>query len=194
MMNRSQGATTLLGMPGFVVGAQVEVDAEWWLDVETTADVVGCPSCGTRAVGHGRRKVKIRDLPMAGRPVVLVWAKRIWWCRDGDCKTTTWTETTDAIGARAALTERARAEICRRVGEDGDSVAQVARDFGVGWYTAMAAVKDHGTPLVDDPTRLEGTKGLGLDETKYLCATRAHHTQYVTSFVDLQEAFGLHLT
>jgi len=161
MMNRSQGATTLLGMPGFVVGVQMEVDGEWWLDVETTADALGCPSCGTRAVGHGRRKVKIRDLPMAGRPVVLVWAKRIWRCGDGDCTATTWSETSPAIGARAALSERARAEICRRVGEDGDSVAQVARDFGVGWYTAMAAVKDHGTPLVDDPTRLEGTKGLG---------------------------------
>jgi len=28
MMNRSQGATTLLGMPGFVVGVQMEVDGE----------------------------------------------------------------------------------------------------------------------------------------------------------------------
>jgi len=178
-------------MPGFVVGAQVEVDGEWWLDVETTTDALGCPSCGTRAAGHGRRKVKIRDLPMAGRPVVLVWAKHIWCCKDADCPTTTWSETSPAIGARAALSERARAEICRSVGEDGDSVAQVARDFGVGWYTAMAAVIDHGTPLVDDPTRLEGTRALGLDETKYLCATRTHHTQYVTSFVDLQEAFLL---
>ena len=145
-MNRSQGATTLLGMPEFVVGAQVEVDGEWWLNVETTTEVVGCLTCGTRAVGHGRRKVKVRDLPMAGRPVVLVWAKRIWRCEDPDCLTTTWSETSPAIGARAALTERARAEICRRVGEDGDSVAQVARDFAVGWYTAMAAVKDHVHP------------------------------------------------
>jgi len=108
-------------------------------------------------------------------------AKRIWHCGDGDCPATTWSETSPAVGARAALSERARAEICRRVGEDGDSVAQVARDFGVGWFTAMAAVKDHGTPLVDDPTRLEGTRALGLDETKYLSATRTHHTQYVTS-------------
>jgi transposase len=72
--NRSEGATALLGMPEFVVGAQVEVTREWWLAVETTADVVGCEACGTRAVGHGRRRVKVRDLPMADRPVVLVWA------------------------------------------------------------------------------------------------------------------------
>jgi hypothetical protein len=36
------------------------------------ADVVGCSSCGTKAVGHGRRRVKVRDLPIAGRDVVVV--------------------------------------------------------------------------------------------------------------------------
>ena len=41
------------------------------------------------------------------------------------------------------MTERARAEICRRVGEDGHSVAAVAREFGIGWHNAMAAVRDH---------------------------------------------------
>ncbi|MDP8927984.1 MAG: hypothetical protein M3O70_05215, partial [Actinomycetota bacterium] len=40
----------------FVVGAQVEVDGEIWLHVETTAEVIGCSSCGTRAVGHGQRR------------------------------------------------------------------------------------------------------------------------------------------
>ncbi len=42
---------------------------------------------------------------------------------------------------------------------------QAARDFGVGWHTAMAAVRDHGQPLVEDPTRLDGVEALGLDET-----------------------------
>jgi hypothetical protein len=57
--HRSQGATALLGMPGFVVGAQMELDGELWLYVETTADVVGCSSCGTKAVSHGRRRVTV---------------------------------------------------------------------------------------------------------------------------------------
>ena len=82
MIHRSEGATTLLGVPEFVVGAQMEHDRELWMLVETTADVTGCLACGTRAVGHGRRVVKIRDLPMADRPVVLVWRKRIWRCPD----------------------------------------------------------------------------------------------------------------
>ena len=48
-MHRSEGATALLGMEEFVVGAQLEVDGEVWLMVETTAGV-GCDGCGTRAV------------------------------------------------------------------------------------------------------------------------------------------------
>jgi hypothetical protein len=42
------------------------------------------------------------------------------------CPKRTWTETSHAIAPRASLTERARAEICRWVGEDGASVAPVA--------------------------------------------------------------------
>ena len=111
MKQRSEGATVLLGMPEFVVGAQLAVGRELWLMVETTSDVVGCEGCGTRAVGHGRRRLKVRDLPMADRPVVLVWAKRLWRCPDPDCAVGTWSEEVDDIAPRAALTERARAEI-----------------------------------------------------------------------------------
>ena len=57
-MHRSEGATALLGMDEFVVGAQAEVDGEVWLAVETVTDVVGCDACGTRAVGHGRRPTR----------------------------------------------------------------------------------------------------------------------------------------
>ena len=107
-----------------------------------------------RAVGHGRRRVEVRDLPIAGRPVRLVWAKRIWRCPDRGCTTATWSEHDAQIGSWASLTARARIEICRRVGQDADSVAQFAREFGVGWHTAMAAVREHGMRLVDDPERL----------------------------------------
>ncbi len=184
-MHRSEGATALLGMEEFVVGAQEEVDGEVWLMVETTADVVGCEGCGTRAVGHGRRVVKVRDLPAGDRPVVLLWRKRIWRCPDPDCDVRTWSEETDAISPRAVLTERARAEICRRVGADGHSVAQLARTFGVGWHTAMEAVRDHGRPRVDHLSRLRRPTAIGLDETSFLAANAEHPTLLVSGFVDL---------
>jgi transposase len=65
-------------------------------------------------------------------------------------------------------------------------VAAVARDLGVGWATIMRAVGDHGTPLVDNPTRLDGVAALGLDETSFLKATRKAPTRYVTGLVDLE--------
>jgi transposase len=84
------------------------------------------------------------------------------------------------------LTERARAEACRRVGKDAHAVAAVARDLGVGWATVMRAVDDHGTPLVDDAARLQGVAALGLDETSFLKATRTAPTRWITGLVDLE--------
>jgi transposase len=149
--------------------------------------VIGCVGCGERAELHGRRTVRVRDLPAGGRPVVLCWRKRIWRCREPACGVRTWTERAAAIRPRAVLTERARAEACRRVGKDAHAVAAVARDLGVGWATIMRAVADHGTPLVDDPVRLDGVATLGLDETTFLKATRLAPTRWVTGLVDLEQ-------
>ena len=79
MERNGSGVSALLGLDGFVVRAQLLDDetGEWWLAVETTEARGWCPTCGVRAVGHGRRRVKVRDLPIADRPVVLVWAKRL---------------------------------------------------------------------------------------------------------------------
>jgi len=41
MDDGSGGATALLGMDGFVVLAVAEHEGEWWLLVETIADLVG---------------------------------------------------------------------------------------------------------------------------------------------------------
>lgn len=183
MGDRSSDASELLGIDGFVVLSQTQEDGEVWVLVETTADVAGCPHCGVRATGHGRSVVQVRDLPFGGRPVRLVWRKRRWLCTDPDCDAKSFIEQTLEI--EGSLTRRAAREICRRVGRDGHSVAQVAREFGVGWATAMECVRRHGEPLVDDPCRITTTGALGIDEHKVLSATRDHHTLYATSFVDV---------
>jgi transposase len=139
-----------------------------------------------RAEAHGRRMVRVRDLPIGGRPVVLAWRKRIWRCREPACGVRTWTERVAAIGPRAVLTQRARAEACRRVGKDAHAVAAVARDLGVGWATVMRSVHEHGTPLVDDAARLEGVAALGVDETSFLKATRVAPTRWITGLIDLE--------
>lgn len=110
---------------------------------------------------HGRRPVRVRDLPAAGRPVTLISVKRVWRCAEPRCPKRTWTETSGPRGPRASLTERARAVVCRRVGEDGHDVAAVAAEYAVGWHTVMRAVRDHGQPLVKDPARLSEVAAVG---------------------------------
>src|SRR5215218_7505806 len=182
----SASGSALLGLDGFEVVSAELVGGEWQLVVQTTATMVGCVGCGVPATPHGRRLVRMRDLPIGGRPVVLLWRKRLWRCREPACGVRTWTERAAAIAPRTVLTQRARAEACRRVGKDAHAVAAVARDLGVGWATVMRAVQDYGRSLVEDPTRLDGVAALGLDETSFLKATRLAPTRYVTGLVDLE--------
>jgi transposase len=181
----STATTAMLGLPGFVVLAVSEHDGELEQAVETTAEVGWCPACGVQARLHDRRPTWVRDLPTGGRPVTLVWVKRVWRCHEPRCPMRTWTETDEAIRPRAVLTERARREACRRVGEDGHTVASVAADLGVGWGTVMAAVRDYGSRLVDDPHRLDNVDTLGVDETAFLAATASSGTRFATGIVAL---------
>jgi len=184
--NDGSAATVLLGLDGLVLLAVSERDGELEQVVASTASGVRYPGCGVSARAHARRPVWVRNLPTAGRPVTLVWVKRVWRCPEQSCARRTWTETQPGIRARSSWTERARVEACRRVGQDGHSVAQVARAFGVSWATVMAAVVDHGTSLVEDPHRLDGVTALGVDETAFLRASATRHTTFVTGIVDVR--------
>lgn len=178
------GDVVMLGLAGLRVLGVREVDGELEVTVETEQTVVGCAGCGVRAQSQGRRTAVVRDVDVFGRRARLRWVKRLWRCREPACPRRTWTEQHPAVKGRAALTERARAQACRRVGRDGASVALVARDLGVGWHTVMRAVVDHGQPLVDDPDRLDGVGALGMDETAFLRAQRNRPTAFVSGLVD----------
>ncbi len=182
---RSDDATALVGMPEFVVGAQLFRDGEWWLHVQTPAAVVWCHGCGSRAVGHGRTRTQVRDLPIAGVATVVVFARRRWRCGEVLCAVATWSEHVDAIASRASLTERARRRVAEMVNVEGDSIAATALAFGVGWHTAHNAVIDYTDPHVDDPARLDGVRGIGVDEKRFLNANATHRTVFTTQIVDL---------
>ncbi len=175
----------MLGLPDFEVSAAGEYGGELEVVVQTIEGTAGCARCGVPAVAHGRRPHWVRDIPSAGRPVVIVWHKRIWRCDEPLCATRTWSEQHPAIRAKAALTERARKWACRRVGRDGETIDAIRRELGVGWSTVMRADIEYGRPLVEDPDRCDGVSGLGMDETALLAANATHHTSYVTGFVDL---------
>jgi transposase len=174
----------MLGMAGMRVLDAQDVDGELEITVETVDGDGWCRACGVKARSKGRRDSLVRDVAAFDRPVRLRWRKRRWRCPEPACPARTWTEAHEAVASRAVLTDRAQRAACRRVGKDGASVAQVAREYGVGWATVMRAVERHGRPLVDDPARLAGVTHLGVDETAWLSATRTHHTLFVSGLVD----------
>ena len=178
-------AEAMLGLDGFRVLDVDRKPAEMTVTVETTADFAGCPTCGVRAEAQDRLRVDIRDLPCFGATVRLVWLKRRWRCVDLDCPAKTWTEGSEHVAPRAVLTLRAGAEATRQVGELALPVAVVARELAVCWWTVMAAVVLHGTPLVEDPKRVGRVRALGIDETSFLAANRERSTIYATGMVDL---------
>jgi transposase len=102
----------------------------------------------------------------------------------------TFSERPEAIRPRGVLTERARAEACRRVGQDAHSVAQVALELGVGWPMVMRAVAEFGQAILDAAWVDRAVTRLGVDETAFLAATARAHTQFVTGLVDLAPAGG----
>lgn len=179
-------AEALLGLPGFRVLGVSETLEEVVIRVETTVVFTGCEGCGTRAEAQDRVEVAVRDLPCFGRPARLVWRKRRWRCREPLCERKTWTESSEHLDAQVVLTRRAGAEACRQVGEHARSVSGVAAELGVCWWTAMNAVIEHGTPLVDDPNRVGTVAQLGVDETSFLKANRRHPTIFATGLVDLE--------
>jgi transposase len=185
-VNNNSSATVMLGLEGMAVLAVSERDGELEYAIETTAATGWCPVCGAVGRLHGRRPTWVRDLPAGDRPVTLVWVKRIWRCVHRQCEQQTWTETHPAIAPRSSWTERARAQACRRVGRDGHSVAAVAREFGVGWATVMAAVREHGARLLERARPGASATAIGVDETAFTRASAIRPTMFATGIVDLR--------
>ena len=175
----------LFGLAGFEVLAIADAGGELELLVQTTADLVGCPTCGAVARAKDRRPTWVRDLPIGGRAVVLCWWKRVWCCPQQLCEQRTWTEQHPAIAPRAGLTERARAWAFEQVGTADAAVSRTAAALGVAWWTVMRQVIDRGPPAIDDPDRLAAVTAVGVDETAYLRATAVHATTFATGVADL---------
>jgi transposase len=179
-------SVSLLGIAGLRVLGVFEFVDERHVFVETVRDFDVCQECGQRAVSGGRHVIQVRDLPVGVKATRLVWHKREWRCRD--CGRS-WREAHREVARRAVLTERARAEAARQVGELGRPVAPVAGEFGVGWETVMLAVKDAAVRLFAAQqlytVQLRPCVAIGVDEKVMNRARRGRRRRYVTVIVDL---------
>jgi len=179
------GTAVWFGTAGFDVLAVVDDGVELVVDVETTATVVGCSGCGTRAIPKDRRWVTLRDVPAGRRFVRLRWRKRIWRCAETDCDTNTWTEASELADPRRVLTSRAAEWATDRVEAIEGTPASIARGFGVAWSTVWSAVERVGTQRVDDPDRVGPAAMVGFDETVMSPASRRRRRRFVTAVVDV---------
>ncbi|WP_444964457.1 ISL3 family transposase [Pseudarthrobacter sulfonivorans] len=157
-------ADALLGVEGVHVSSVTATRTGLVLGVETGVDLAGCPDCGVVAVGHGRRQVRLHDIPCFGQPVRLLWAKRVWRCPDPDCPKTTFSEEHPLAGPRAKLTARAAHWATDALQRFDTSVSALAHQLGVSWHTVWDAIRAEATRRIRNSDRLAGVDALGVDE------------------------------
>src|SRR3954469_19626751 len=176
-------ADAMLGLDGIHVTSVRETASGFVLHVETGMTLAGCPACGVVAVGHGRRRVRLHDAPSFGRPVRLVWAKRLWRCPDAGCPAGTFTEEHPLAPPRAKLTARAVAWAVDALERFDTSVSALAHQLGVSWHTAWDAIRPEAERRIAAPGRLTGVDALGVDEHVWK-HTGLPGTGMVTGIVD----------
>lgn len=111
---------------------------------------------------HSRWAQSVKDLPY-GAPMLVRWDKRRFACDQVECPRRTFTEVTDQLGRRL-LTLRLRQRLERAVSRGPRSVADVAREYAVSWWSANQALIDRAADVLG-PARA-GVRLLGVDETR----------------------------
>ena len=141
-----------------------------------------CHRCGE--LGRARDTV-VRELahePLGWRPTTLAVTVRRYRCTG--CGHVWRQGMSLAAEPRAKLSRRGLAWALEAIVCQHLTVARVAQGLGVAWNTANDAVLAEGKRvLIDDVTRLDGVKALGVDE--HVWRHTRHGDKYVTVIIDL---------
>lgn len=155
----------LLGLDGLHVTAVRREPELLTVTIESAPAPTGCPTCGTVAEAHSRRVVRLVDAPCFDTPVVLLWRKRRYRCREDACPVRTFTEQVpDLVRPRGLLTTRAARWAITQIRSEHASVQGVARQLGVRWRTVWSAIKPILAAAAADESRFTGVSTLGVDE------------------------------
>jgi transposase len=154
----------LVGLEGFEVKRVVEVGGQLDLEVELAAGAGCCPRCGRASLDvKDRPRVRVRDLPLAGRVTHLVWRKRRYRC--AGCGRT-FTEAHPELPARQRVTLRFRKHLFERV-RGGGAHAEVARCERTTRYQVARAFRAGAEDELEARRKRRPARRLSLDE--------AHH-------------------
>jgi transposase len=160
------GTTLLFGLPGVRVGrVDRRVDGTRVVHVVTAEQsAAACPSCGVLSTSvKARVTTSPRDIPYGQDPIVVLWNKTRWRCREDYCQRSSFTEAIAQVPARARTSVRLRTQIGAAIGEAARSVSEVAASHGVSWPTAHRAFVAHADAVLTEP---QPTRVLGIDETR----------------------------
>lgn len=160
----------LVGLPGVHVADAAEHRQQHGpvlrIVVESAPRTEACRTCGVVAYSHGRREVRLVDVPSSDRPVELVWRKRTWRCAEERCPARSFTEQNEEFAdPRALLTKRACWWAIRQLRRENASVQGLARQLGTTWRTVWNSIKPLLDALAEDETRFDGVRTLGVKST-----------------------------
>jgi transposase len=157
------------------------------LMIEQIPGPLRCPTCAGPAQVKERPVVHYVDLPVYGTPMSLAWKKHRMRCVNARCPKRSWVLSDHRIAAKhCLLTTRAAKWATVQVG-GGRTVSEVAAELACDWHTVNDAVITYGSALLAaDRKRLNKTTAIGLDETSFVRATNASHSDYATTVADVE--------
>ena len=127
----------VLGLEGIAVIDVRERAEELELECELVAIATSCRLCGGRVEVKERPRVRVRDLPLAGRRVTLVWRKRRFRC----CRCRrSFSETHAGLPSRQRVSARFRARLFDRL-RSGAAQLEVAREERTSRYQVERAFR-----------------------------------------------------
>src|SRR5664280_1560606 len=159
------GTTLLFGLDRFRVASVTRspIGVRQVL-IEGASQEQACPNCGVFSTRvHSRWIQRVKDLPY-GAPVEVSWDKRRFGCDEGSCPRRTFTEVSAQLGRRRRLTLRLRHRLEAAVSRGPRSVADVAREYAVSWWSANQALIDRAADVLGPAPA--GVRLLGVDETR----------------------------
>ena len=141
-----------------------------------------CRRCGCQGVPRDTVSRELAHEPFGWRPTTLVLTVRRYRCKE--CSHVWRQDTTAAAPPRAKISRAGLRWGLVGIVVGHLSMARVAEGLGVAWNTANDAVLAEGRRLlIEDPTRLDGVKVVGVDEHVWRRTRRGD--KYVTVIIDL---------
>lgn len=176
--------TTFCGLDDLgltVVGQRLEPD-QAVLACRVSKPDAWCHRCGCQGTPRDTVVRRLAHTPIGWRPTLLEVTVRRYRC--DECAHVWRQDMTKAAAPRAKISRGGLAWTLEGIVVQHLSVSRVAQGLGVAWNTANNAILTEGRHhLINNPTRFDGVRVLGVDE--HVWRHTRHGDKYVTVIIDL---------